>query len=392
MRRVILISAIFGGIAAAVTGLGLGGLFLLMSAAVRDPAGATLMIAATALGVTVVLGGLGGLLAWHAWQALTARTSAAFRLPGWGRWLLAFTLTVAAGYVAFEIGWTAPVALAHLVANALAVGWALALAAGSAQQGRTPQAGREGVHGPPVRSAGLFQGRTQPAEAWSPEDPPNALSARSMTGSLAWGGLGGTGLAFFVEALVLLGVFLLVSIGLSVARPDLLAQLQESAERLQQSRPDQLFEALPLLRSPWAAAGVLALASVLVPAVEETTKALVVPLVALAGRRVRRADGFLLGVAAGAGFALVEGVLNGALGPAGALVGNNFLLELAPEAERPLYLGLSNTLIGIVVLISGFGGLIVDLLGYGGLFGLSAFLCLLAWWWSRGLPEPRVGK
>ncbi len=85
-------------------------------------------------------------------------------------------------------------------------------------------------------------------------------------------------------------------------------------------------------------------------------------------------------------------LLNGALGPAGALVGNNFLLELAPEAERPLYLGLSNTLIGIVVLISGFGGLIVDLLGYGGLFGLSAFLCLLAWWWSRGLPEPRVGK
>lgn len=85
-------------------------------------------------------------------------------------------------------------------------------------------------------------------------------------------------------------------------------------------------------------------------------------------------------------------LLNGALGPAGALVGNNFLLELAPEAERPLYLGLSNTLIGIVVLISGFGGLIVDLVGYAGLFGLSALLCLLAWWWSRGLPEPRVGK
>ncbi len=84
-------------------------------------------------------------------------------------------------------------------------------------------------------------------------------------------------------------------------------------------------------------------------------------------------------------------LLNGALAPASALVGNNFLLELVPEAERPLYLGLSNTLIGIVVLISGFGGLVVDLLGYAGLFGLSALLCLLAWWWSRGLPEPRTG-
>ncbi len=85
-------------------------------------------------------------------------------------------------------------------------------------------------------------------------------------------------------------------------------------------------------------------------------------------------------------------LLNGALAPAGAFVGSNFLLELVPEAERPLYLGLSNTLIGIVVLISGFGGLVVDLLGYAGLFALSALLCLLAWWWSRSLPEPRVGQ
>lgn len=85
-------------------------------------------------------------------------------------------------------------------------------------------------------------------------------------------------------------------------------------------------------------------------------------------------------------------LLNGALTPALMLVGNNFLLELVPEAERPLYLGLSNTLIGVVVLISGFGGLVVDLLGYAGLFGLSTLLCLLAWWWSRGLPEPRVDQ
>lgn len=85
-------------------------------------------------------------------------------------------------------------------------------------------------------------------------------------------------------------------------------------------------------------------------------------------------------------------LLNGALMPAWALVGTNFLLELVPEAERPLYLGVSNTLIGIVVLASGLGGLVVDLLGYAGLFALSALLCLLAWWRARGLPEPRLGS
>lgn len=83
-------------------------------------------------------------------------------------------------------------------------------------------------------------------------------------------------------------------------------------------------------------------------------------------------------------------LLDGALRPASALVGNNFLLELVPEAERPLYLGLANTLIGVVVLVSGFGGLIVDLLGFAGLFAVSTFLSVLAWWWARGLPEPRV--
>ncbi len=83
-------------------------------------------------------------------------------------------------------------------------------------------------------------------------------------------------------------------------------------------------------------------------------------------------------------------LLDGALRPAAALVGNNFLLELVPETERPLYLGLANTLIGIVVLVSGLGGLIVDLLGFAGLFGISTSLALLAWWWARGLPDPRV--
>lgn len=81
--------------------------------------------------------------------------------------------------------------------------------------------------------------------------------------------------------------------------------------------------------------------------------------------------------------------LDGAVRPAQVLVGNNFLLELVPAAERPLYLGFSNTLMGGVVLISGLGGLVVDLFGFAGLFTLSLGLCLTAYVLATGLPEPR---
>ncbi len=82
-------------------------------------------------------------------------------------------------------------------------------------------------------------------------------------------------------------------------------------------------------------------------------------------------------------------LLDGAIRPAQILAGSNFLLELAPEEERPLYLGLSNTLMGIVVLTSGMGGLLVDLLGFAGLFATALILALIAHILATGLPEPR---
>jgi len=81
--------------------------------------------------------------------------------------------------------------------------------------------------------------------------------------------------------------------------------------------------------------------------------------------------------------------LDGAVRPAQILTGSNFLLELVTEAERPLYLGLSNTLMGIVVLISGLGGLVVDFFGFAGLFAVSLGLCLVGYVLASGLPEPR---
>ena len=62
----------------------------------------------------------------------------------------------------------------------------------------------------------------------------------------------------------------------------------------------------------WLAAGLLVIA-VAAPLIEELCKSLAVPLVWLAGRPLTRIDAFLLGAAAGAGFALMEGITNGAL-------------------------------------------------------------------------------
>jgi hypothetical protein len=82
--------------------------------------------------------------------------------------------------------------------------------------------------------------------------------------------------------------------------------------------------------------------------------------------------------------------LNGAVLPARVLTGGNFLLELVSESERPLYLGLSNTLTGVVVLISGLGGLVVDVLSFTGLFTLVVGLCLAAYILVTKLPETRI--
>ena len=81
--------------------------------------------------------------------------------------------------------------------------------------------------------------------------------------------------------------------------------------------------------------------------------------------------------------------LDGATRPAHILAGSNFLLELVPDAERTIYIGLSNTVMGIVVLISGLGGLVVDLFGFAVLFAASLALYLVGYTLAAGLPEPR---
>jgi hypothetical protein len=119
----------------------------------------------------------------------------------------------------------------------------------------------------------------------------------------SWGGLGGgafgaAGLAFLIEAtLLVVGVMIVMSV---------LAASPGGLEKFRSLRPTLGGAADPvlvrsLLRNPVVIAGLLLSVSVVVPLIEEPAKS-------LAPQRL-----FLWGAAGGAGFALLEGVVNGGL-------------------------------------------------------------------------------
>lgn len=291
MRRLILIAAGVCGATAALTGAGLGvGLWFLIllggSAVGPMPEAAPqVLIASLALGMTVVPVGLGLVLAWSAWSSLAGTPARPWQWPAWGWWLLAFVAVVGTGHAAFQAGLYVLMPVAHLTANALAALGVLALVLGGVRR-----------YAPPP-------------------------STRAAAGSLAWGGLAAVGLALIIEVLLAVAGLLIFSAWLTVVQPELVASLQAWAERLQSGPPGGVQPLAPppdvvaqLVRSSWVILAILGFAGVLVPLIEEVVKGLAVPLIALTGWRLRMADGFLLGAAAGAGLALVEGVGNGALG------------------------------------------------------------------------------
>jgi predicted MFS family arabinose efflux permease len=59
--------------------------------------------------------------------------------------------------------------------------------------------------------------------------------------------------------------------------------------------------------------------------------------------------------------------------------GNSLLLEIAPEHDRSLYIGFSNTFLGFVLLGSGIAGVIIKLLGFQGLVIFTIIMNLAAW-------------
>lgn len=81
------------------------------------------------------------------------------------------------------------------------------------------------------------------------------------------------------------------------------------------------------------------------------------------------------------GVQLVLGLVflaGGAAADASNLAGSTYLLEIVPADERPSYLGLANTLLGLATFVPVLGGALVPLIGYLGTFVIGLIFALLA--------------
>jgi hypothetical protein len=261
-----------------VAGLGLlaGGLYIALSLAGRhraDPLGATTIgVSMAALGL-----GMGAALAWTGYAGLRDKPSRPFR-PG-GGWLGAclagWVVAVAVGQALISLNLLAPVTfpLFHVAGLALPAVAILALTG---------------------RIAG-------------------GVTRRQVAGQVALGALGVTAVAFTLEmAVVLAGV---VVAGLILAlTPGGLAQLAELRAML--ADPARLADMQTLSRwllRPEILLPVIGLVVVAVPLIEEAAKSGGTPLLAVALRRTpTAAQGWVWGVAVGTGFAISEGLFNGA--------------------------------------------------------------------------------
>jgi MFS family permease len=67
----------------------------------------------------------------------------------------------------------------------------------------------------------------------------------------------------------------------------------------------------------------------------------------------------------------------------------NLTLEVAPPNDRAIYIGLTNTILGVAYLSTAVSGLIVDLVGYEGVFVSGLILLLVAFWALWRLRDPR---
>lgn len=68
---------------------------------------------------------------------------------------------------------------------------------------------------------------------------------------------------------------------------------------------------------------------------------------------------------------------------------SNYMLDLAPEKERPTYLGFMNTFIAPVALLSAVGGVVVEITSYETLFIIALAASVLALAFGIQLEEPR---
>lgn len=69
--------------------------------------------------------------------------------------------------------------------------------------------------------------------------------------------------------------------------------------------------------------------------------------------------------------------------------GINLLLEIAPGDDRAIYVGLTNTILGVAYISTIVSGLLVDWLGYQGVFAIAVVFLAMAWWAISRIQEPR---
>jgi len=87
-------------------------------------------------------------------------------------------------------------------------------------------------------------------------------------------------------------------------------------------------------------------------------------------------------------FTIVFSVL-GAFQSGISVGGMSLLLEIAPTRDRALYVGLANSVLGVALLSTSVGGLLVDWLGFRGVFLLAAGCYAVGLWTATVLHEPR---
>jgi RsiW-degrading membrane proteinase PrsW (M82 family) len=274
------ILALIAGAAALIFGPLAGGLFILLSlmgGRVADLESVTTIgVSMAALGL-----GLGGGLAWIGYRGLRGRPSRPFR-PGIG-WiwicLAGLALTLVIGQLILAFGLLAPLTfpIFHVLGITIPAILILILVA----------RGLRGVAPAPTQG--------------------------QVIGQLAWGASGTTVIAFTLEAMVAL-MGLVVVLVIVALRRDGLAQIAELQALL--ADPSQLGDPEALARwllKPEILLPLAILLIVVAPLIEEAIKSLGVPLLTLArGTNPSFPQGWLWGIAIGAGFAITEGLFNSA--------------------------------------------------------------------------------
>ena len=282
MRRLICVLSVAAGILVALGGIAASMCLSLVNLS-ASPGSADLVSDTVAMALGTIGLGCGASLIWAGSSAARGLPDKPFHMAAWAWWLMALLAVLGIGQAAFNArGPLALLSAFHLLAGVLAAALFLSLATGAAHRAEDE------------RLPGV----------------------RAVAGSVAWGALGGAGIAMLLELALLAAVAAIVGFWLVATRPDLAAQLRAwtMAQMFNRGPAPDWRPLAAWLRSPLVALGALGLLSIVVPLIEETTKSLAVPLVGLSGTRLTPLRSFLVGASAGAGFAMLESILNGAAG------------------------------------------------------------------------------